>query len=238
MSKLHPVSSRDWTPVHYTAERWALLRSLRERAASVLEALLCTKVKAVVIGSVARGDVTPTSDIDVHLDSYAPTHQVVSCLQEHGYGVAWYEVIQAAPNSAVRIVVYIDESLTVSIPASKLSKTEEEFPLFAGCLNLDELRAGKRVPGVNKRLLLIVPTVFGHVESSILGREVEVAKMLGISVETVKERVAVRLKRVKEGRSGFYLHKLVPPNDSPERVLFALARANSLLARKLEGVLL
>lgn len=238
MSKLHPVSSKDWAPVYYTAEHWALLSSLREKAADLLEALLCVKVKAVVIGSVARGDVTPTSDIDVHLESYTPTHQVVSCLQEHGYEVAWYELIQATPSSAVRIVIYINENMTVSIPASKLSRAEEEFPLFAGCLNLDELRAGKRAPGVNKRLLLIVPTDFGHVESSILGREAEVARILGISIETVKERVAVRLKRAKVGRSGFYLHKLVLPCDSPERVLHALARTNSLLARKLEGTLL
>lgn len=238
MSKLHPVSSRDWTPVHYTAEHWALLRSLRRRASEILEALLCAKVRAVVIGSVARGDVTPTSDIDVHLDSYVPIHQVVTCLQELGFEVSWYEIVQATLNSAVKILVFIDERTTVSIPASKLSRTEEEFPLFAGCLSLDELRAGKRAAGVNKKLLLVMPTEFGHLESSILGREVEVARMLGVSVETVRERVAVRLKRVKEGRSGFYLHKVVPPDDTPERVLHSLARVNPLLARKLEGFLL
>lgn len=238
MGRLHPVSSRDWTPVYYTAEHWALLSSLRRRAWEILEALLCAKVRAVVIGSVARGDVTPSSDVDVHLNSYAPTHQVVSCLQERGFEVSWFEIIQATPTSAVRIVIFIDEKTTVSIPASKLSETEEEFPLFAGCLSLDELRAGKRAPGVNKRLLLIMPTEFGHIESSILGREVEVAKILGVSVKTVMERINVRLKRVREGRSGFYLHRIVPPDDSPERVLHSLARDNPLLARKLEGVFL
>jgi predicted nucleotidyltransferase len=83
-----------------------------------------------------------------------------------------------------------------------------------------------------------VPTEFGHIESSILGREVEVAKILGVSVKTVMERINVRLKRVREGRSGFYLHRIVPPDDSPERVLHSLARDNPLLARKLEGVFL
>ena len=43
--------------------------------------------------------------------------------------------------------------------------------------------------GVDKRLMLIEPTEKGHVESSIIGKEEYVAKLLGISAETVLDRV-------------------------------------------------
>ena len=54
---------------------------------------------------------------------------------------------------------------------------------------LSQLKAGVRVAGVDKRLMLIEPTEKGHVESSVIGREEFAAKVLGVSAETVLDRV-------------------------------------------------
>ena len=191
----------------------------------------------MVIGSVARGDVTESSDVDVHLKTYVPSYLVAACLLERGIEITRYEITQATPDTAVRINVVIDERTSISIPASRLSKSEEEFPRFAGFLTLRDLLADKRVPGVNKQLLLIVPTEYGHIERSIIGYENEVAQFLGVSLETVRERVQMRTRRAVQARAGFFVHRVVPPDSQPEQVLLDLASRIPQLRRKLEGTL-
>uniref|UniRef100_A0A7C4D207 DNA polymerase subunit beta n=1 Tax=Thermofilum pendens TaxID=2269 RepID=A0A7C4D207_THEPE len=237
VSKFHPVRAREWVPVHYSEERWRTLEQLRCEAEKILSALAEKNIKAFAIGSLARGDVTPKSDVDIHVSGYVPSFIVAASLAEHGLRVDHYEVVQATPETAVKIIAVIDERTSITIPASRLSKTEEEFGRFAGAVDLDGLRRGLRVPGVNKRLLLIVPTEYGHAERSVLGFERETANLLGISLETVQERVRVRTRRAVRARSGFFLHKVLPPDSSPEKTLLDLASKLPALRLKLTGVL-
>ena len=83
--------------------------------------------------------------------------------------------------------IEVNEQTTVSFPLMQMRRVEREFYRFGGEINLSQLKAGVRVAGVDKRLMLIEPTEKGHVESSIIGREEWAAKILGVSAETVLE---------------------------------------------------
>ena len=83
----------------------------------------------------------------------------------------------------------------------EMRRVEREFYRFGGEANLAQLKADVRVAGVDKRLMLIEPTEKGHVESSIIGKEEFVAKLLGISAETVLDRVHALMKRDTVGQN-------------------------------------
>ena len=60
-----PEIMHDERAVVYDSEHWELLETLRTRAASVMERLQSIGLDPYVYGSVARGDVTKNSDIDI-----------------------------------------------------------------------------------------------------------------------------------------------------------------------------
>jgi hypothetical protein len=83
--------------------------------------------------------------------------------------------------------------------------------------------------------MLIEPTDVGHVESSIVGREEFAAKLLGISAETVLDRVHALLKRDTVGRTGVFIKKELSIDETFEGVLKKLAEANPAVRRRLKG---
>ncbi|MEM2913772.1 MAG: DNA polymerase subunit beta, partial [Candidatus Bathyarchaeia archaeon] len=105
------------------------------------------------------------------------------------------------------------------------------FYKFGGFLGIDGLKVGLRVPGCTKRLTLIEPTPKGHYETSIIGKEVEVARKLGISLEMVKERTRVLLRRDEVGRTGVFLSEEVSKDESFEKVLKKLIESNPAIRR-------
>ncbi|MEM1600523.1 MAG: DNA polymerase subunit beta, partial [Sulfolobales archaeon] len=80
------------------------------------------------------------------------------------------------------------------------------------------------VPGVNKQLILIIPTEFGHVEYPVIGYEGYVAKVVGISVETVRERVEVLSRRDRVGRTGVYLKYFLRADEGFDEALSTLMK--------------
>ena len=76
---------------------------------------------------------------------------------------------------------------------------ELELYAFAGSIGPEQAESGDRVPGVDKRLMLIEPTETGHRESPVAGREGAVAKMLGVGVITVLDRVRTLRRRERTG---------------------------------------
>ena len=81
--------------------------------------------------------------------------------------------------------------------------------------------------------MLIEPTEKGHIESSIIGREERVAKVLGISVDTVLDRIHALLRRDKIGRTGLFIEREIPPDESFESLLKKLADMNPAVRRRL-----
>jgi predicted nucleotidyltransferase len=112
-------------------------------------------------------------------------------------------------------------------------RVEREFYKFGGEVNLHQLKKSVRVVGVEKRLMLVEPTEKGHVESSVIGFEEVVAKRLGVSVETVLDRVHALLKRDEVGRTGVFVKKELASDETFEMALKKLADLNPAVRRRM-----
>jgi predicted nucleotidyltransferase len=161
---------------------------------------------------------------------------VESALEKAGIVASRRLVVQATPAYAMKAYIQIDENTSVSFPLMKMRKVEREFYRFGGEATLKNLRDSIRVRGVDKRLMLIEPTKEGHKESAIVGREEYVAKLLGISVETVLDRVHALLRRDKVGRTGVFIEKEVLNDETFEMALKRLAEQNPAVRRRLKTV--
>ena len=202
---------------------------------TVLEGLGTWKGSAMVHGSLARGDVDEKSDIDVLVPAVVSTQLVEAGLEGLGFQIFSREIAQATPMHSPKAHLYLDpeQKTAVTVPLSPFRKLEMEFYKFGGTVTWKELVDEKRRPGCTKKLTLIEPTPEGHVESSVVGYEAEVARMLGVSTDIVRERVRVLTRRDAVGRTGIFLKLLVPEGISFEEVLETEVKANPALRRTL-----
>ena len=222
--------------VIYDGKHWALLEKLRTEALCIMEALEFSHLKAVGHGSIARGDVTQKSDVDVFIPYQVSSFKVETALEKAGIIVNRRLVVQATPTYAMKAYIEIGENMSVSLPLMKMRKVEREFYRFGGETTLESLRADLRVLGVDKRLMLIEPTEEGHRESTVVGREEHVAKLLEISVETVLDRVHALLRRDEVGRTGVFIKKELSGDETFEMALKRLADQNPAVRRRITSL--
>lgn len=220
--------------VVYDYGRWETFRRLRARAREVLEALESAGLDAVVFGSVARGDVSPASDVDVFIPQVASSMQVLLALDQ--YHVLGTTITQATPRALVKAIVELEDNTTVAFPLIQPREVELEFYRFGGAVGPGGVRRELRVPGVDKRLMLIEPTPVGHVETPLsdLAPGV-VAKKLNVSQRIVEERMRVLERRADVGRTGVYLIRQIAPDESVEQVLAGLIAEDPALRRRVES---
>ncbi|HIQ30115.1 MAG TPA: DNA polymerase subunit beta [Candidatus Caldiarchaeum subterraneum] len=219
--------------VKYGRERWEVLKRLRAKALGLMEALERAGFSSVVYGSVARGDVKPTSDLDIFIPYTVSTQLVELALAGAGYGVYKRVLVQATPSHAVKAYIYLSESDTVSVPLMPLSRDELGFYLLAGSLELDELRRGVRKPGINKELMVIIPTEEGHIEFPAARSVEEAAKVLKVRPEVLRSRIRVLTRRKEVGHTGVFKSIEVPFHRSFEEVFEELVSRNPALRRRL-----
>jgi predicted nucleotidyltransferase len=193
-------------------------------------------LESIVHGSIARGDVNKKSDIDVFIPFQASSFIVESALEKAGIRANRRLIVQATPTYAMKAYIEIDENTSVSFPLMKMRKVEREFYRFGGEATLKNLRDGVRVCGVDKRLMLIEPTRDGHRESTIVGHEEHVAKLLGISVDTVLDRVHALIRRDEVGRTGVFIQRELTDDETFEMALKRLADQNPAVRRRLKTV--
>ena len=233
MSK-KPVKRAERVEVVYDKKRWKLLKELRFKTVQIMELLDKFHLRPIVHGSIARGDVSETSDIDIFLPDPPSSFTIETALERSGVPVHHRIVVQATPLYAVKGYIEIDKKRCISFPLAKLRPVEKDFYKFGGEASLHMLRKDMRVPGVDKRLMLIEPTPEGHVESTVAGREEEVANLLGVSLNTVLDRVRALLRRDKVGRTGVFIERELLPNETFELVLKKLADQNPAVRRRLK----
>lgn len=198
--------------VVYDTEHWELLASKRSVALAVMERL--GDLAPQVYGSVARGDVHRGSDIDIIIPRPIPSLEVESRLEVIGR-----EVVAATPWLTPKAHYHLGPEVTVTHPLWHPTPAEEGFHRFGGAVDHPELRADKRVTGVDKRLVLVTPTSKGHTEEA--AQEVgpsQVARALDIPLAVVEERVSVLVRRDVIGRTGVFLRRELAPDENIEEV--------------------
>lgn len=229
-----PSSHLENREVIYTGEHWIMLERFREEAIRIMEALENHQLEVVIHGSIARGDVNEKSDIDVFIPRHVSSFTVETALENAGIRESRRLVVQATPNYSMKAYIEVDDNVTISFPLMKMRRVEREFYRFGGEASIKNLKENLRVPGVDKRLMLIEPTTEGHRESSIVGREEHVARMLDISVETVSDRVHTLLRRDQVGRTGVFIEEELLRNETFELKLKRLADKNPAVRRRLK----
>ncbi len=229
-----PLRRDERLEIFYDRDRWGLLRELRSKTIQIMEILHKFHLRSIAHGSIARGDVSETSDIDVFLPDPPSSFMIETALERSGVQVSRRSVVQATPLYAVKGHLEIDKQRCITFPMVKLHPVEKDFYKFGGEASLSMLKKDVRVLGVDKRLMLIEPTSEGHVESTIVGREEAVANLLGLSLNTVLDRVHALLRRDQVGRTGVFIERELSPDETFELVLKKLADQNPAVRRRLK----
>src|SRR4030042_3362431 len=150
-----PTRRVDYKEVSYSSARWKLLKESREKATRIMTALESFRLRTLVYGSIARGDVNKNSDIDVFLAEPPSSFLVETALERTQLPVNTRLLVQAPPNYAMNAYIEIDARTSVSFPLMRMRRVEREFYKFGGEVNINQLKAGIRVAGVAKRRLFM-----------------------------------------------------------------------------------
>jgi predicted nucleotidyltransferase len=231
-----PLPRNESLEVTYSKEHWNLLDSLRKKAEKIMDVLAKRHIFSIVHGSIARGDVTQKSDIDMFIPQLISSFAIERTLEDAGIQLSRRILVQATPTYSVKGYIEIDEQRSVSFPLSRMRRTEREFYRFGGEATLETLRNNVRVIGVDKRLMLIEPTPQGHIETSVVGHEEIAAGKLQISVDTVLDRTRVLMRRDKVGRTGRFIERELMPEETFELVLKKLSDEKPEVRRRLKTV--
>lgn len=199
----------------------------------MMRPLAARHIDALAYGSIARGDVSEGSDIDVFIPRPPAPALIEAVLERFEIPVTVREIVQATPSYAAKGYIYVGDRRSYSFPLVELRPVERDFYGFAGSVDASEVEGGVRVPGVDKRLMLIEPTEQGHVESPVEGREGVVARMLGVSVAVVLDRVRTLRRRSRVGRTGVFLKRRLAPGESFGEVFRELSRSRPAVRRRL-----
>jgi len=225
----------EYKEVTYSKRRLSLLKEFRQKTLDIMAALEKVHLHSVVHGSIARGDVRVDSDIDIFIPEVQNSFLVEAALEKAKIKINSRIIVQATPNYAMKAHIELDEKTSVSFPLMEMRRVEREFYSFGGEVTLNEIEDYIRVPGVDKRLMLIEPNETGHIESSVINREEDVAKILKISAETVFDRVNILMKRDKIGRTGVFIKKELTSEETFELALKRLTEANPAVRRRIKG---
>ena len=233
MSK-KPMKRAERVEVVYDKKRWELLKQLRSKTIQIMEMLDSCHLRSIVHGSIARGDVSETSDIDLFMPDPPSSFVIETALERSGFQVYQRTIIQATPLYALKGYIELDPQTSLSFPLVKLRPVEKDFYRFGGEASLSALKEEERVPGVDKRLMLIEPTTEGHVENAVVGREEDVANLLGVSLNTVLDRVRALLRRDEVGRTGVFIERELAPDETFEQAMKKLADQNPAVRRRIK----
>ncbi|MFW9818694.1 MAG: nucleotidyltransferase domain-containing protein [Candidatus Thorarchaeota archaeon] len=217
----------------YSKKDWNLLQEKRKHAIKLLDIFVKEGFNPYIHGSIARGDTHESSDIDLVFFRQVPSFQIELILDKNGYKNYFREIIMATPSDSIKLYIHLSEIECITLPLSKPERKTMEFYDFGGKLDIHQLKMGVRVPGIDKRLVLIKPISEGHEEFSIIGNEANTAKDVGISVDTINERVQVLLRREKYGKTGVFLKRQIHMNETTEEVLKKMAKRKSIIRKKL-----
>ena len=225
-----PEVLHDSRHITYDQSHWNTLHNLRSRALDMMKRIEVVRAQPFVHGSVARGDVSSSSDIDIVILQKISSYKLELALGHY----IMRELVQATPSMILKGHIYLEGGIVVSFPMFKTLTREEEFYRWGGIIDSTGIESNLRVPGVDKRLILIEPTSTGHTEYGVIENEQIVAKKLKVSIEIANERVRVLTRRDSVGRTGVYLNYTLDDAESFEVVAKRLQDSDPALRRTIE----
>ncbi len=222
----------DISEISYSMKHWKILKEKRDLAIDIMEKLATNNIQTLIYGSICRGDVSEKSDIDLFIPFQISSFKLELTLEQKNLNIFEKRIVQATPKHLVKAHVYLSELICITFPLTSMREREFDFIRFGGTLTLDDLLENRRVPGVDKRLMLIEPTEIGHKESPLIGLEAIVAKKVGVNVELIKERVRVLTTRDKVGRTGVYLNHPLAPDENIEEIFKQIVDSDPIVRRR------
>jgi predicted nucleotidyltransferase len=219
--------------ITYDDNHWNLFNNIREKSLELISVLNKSNINCFLHGSPARGDVNKNSDIDIVIFNLIPSFNIEISINEK-YNIVEREIIQATPNHNIKGHIHLEDNISINFPLAKYSEREFDFYRFGGIINLRELSNNIRVPGVNKKLLLIKPTQKGHIEFPIINQQSRAIKILKLNPTIIQERIRVLTKRDKIGRTGIFLKSKLAPDDTFENKLKQIADRRPEVRHKLK----
>jgi predicted nucleotidyltransferase len=226
------MSSLDVIDVEYNSRRWKLLEKIRKETVKMMKPLINAHILSIAYGSIARGDVTETSDIDIFIPTPPAPTLIEAILSRQEMSFMSRQIIQATPSYAAKAFIYVEEDRSYSFPLVPLKINEVEFYRYAGSITHEQLQENIRVLGVDKRLILIEPTVKGHTETYVIGKEGLTARKLEVNLSIVIERVRTLERRGKVGRTGVYIKRELSPDETFGNAFNELSRSRPALRRR------
>lgn len=233
MPREKPKQTINRTFHEYSETEWDLFVSFQKKALEILRELEERGLTGgFVHGSVARGDVKVTSDIDVYLPLAIPSFRIDLLPTFHD---AERRITMATPNSVIRGVLSRNDNVSLSFPLTAANERDIEFFRFSGLVNRGQLKKQQRTPGVTKKLILIEPEGNGYWQTPILEDKKRVGQLLGISQRIIDERVRVLNRRDKIGRTGVFINVQIQPDENYEQALKNLMDRNPIVRRALKS---
>jgi predicted nucleotidyltransferase len=223
----------DHKNVIYEKEQWEILESLRKKATFVMSVLKDAGFHSLVHGSVARGDVYKTSDIDIFIPMVVQSFKLELSLDD--LNIVGRKLVQATPGSLIKGHIYLPNNTMVTFPLVQPTNRELDFYAFGGQLGLDNLEdiLNNRVPGVDKRLMLIEPIPKGHSELPLSELSPgTVARKIGVGQEIIEERIRVLKRRAQVGITGVYIDRPLFSDEGFEEVLKEIIATDSLVRKR------
>jgi len=200
--------------VIYDEMHWRILREKRNFAKEIMQGL--KKLNPHIHGSLARGDIHKKSDIDIIILNPVSSYKIELELERMHYYPQERWIVQATPKHTPKGKIILEEEVSISFPLIPFTTREMEFYKFGGLIGLTELEQNIRVPGINKKLVLIIPTEKGHKEFSVLTAPSIAARIVGVGIEVVNERIKVLRRRDKIGRTGIFFQEQISPTETFE----------------------
>lgn len=230
MTKKKIKTKADELEVHYNREHWNTFHQKREIARDILQLLDPLQTSSIVYGSVARGDTHQGSDIDILIRDVISSYQIEYLISDRE--ILSQAIVMATPNHSIKGCIVMEGDITISFPLIPLTSREIDFYSFGGSITLKDIDERRRVPGIDKQLLLVMPKENGHTARSILHIPQVELSQLGFSPQIIEERKRVLKRRDDIGRTGVFLNELVDPELGFEGTLRQLVDRNHLIRKK------
>jgi len=113
----------------YSREEISILERLRGDAERIMDKMNRYSIHGFVHGSVARGDISKTSDVDIYIPYLLPSFKL-EIMEDYQDNTR--HILMGTPNSTIKGTIDVASQISITFPLTKTKEREEEFYNFSG----------------------------------------------------------------------------------------------------------